>query len=369
MKSLATILVVLLELVSAGAQQMAGSSALVRVGDISTIEGVRDNPLVGYGLVVGLNGTGDRRQTIFTTQMLANVLQRLGISVSPAMMRVNNVAAVIVTSNMPAFSRPGTQIDVTVSSMGDAKSLDGGTLLLTELRAADGLVYATSQGSLVLAGFTVSAGGNAKQSNHPTVGRIPNGATVERDSSLNLQQLRPVTILLREQNFSTAQAISDEVNKAFGRRLASVVDGRRIVVQPEEKDSVPSVIALVQSVVVPVYMPAKVVVSERTGTVVIGKNVRIKAVSVLHGNFRISVTAEPIISQPEAFSSGETTMANRTELRTKDEPARKLELRENATVDDLVNGLQMIGATARDVVAIMQAIKAAGALEAELEVL
>jgi flagellar P-ring protein FlgI len=370
LKAIALFLVLLTKVFGAGGQpQLAATSTSVRVGDISSIEGVRANPLVGYGLVVGLNGTGDRRQTIFTTQMPANILQRLGISVSPGMMRVNNVAAVMVTATMPAFSRPGTQIDVTVSSMGDAKSLDGGTLLLTELRAADGEVYATSQGSLVLAGFTASAGANAKQTNHPTVGRIPSGGTVERDSSVGLQRLRPLTILLREQNFNTAQAVCDQINIEFGRRLATVVDGRRVAIEPGEVDAVPATIARIQSILVHVYTPAKVVVSERTGTIVIGKNVRIKAVSVLHGNFRISVTSEPIISQPEAFSSGETTVASKTQLRAKDEPARRLELQENATVDDLVSGLQTIGATARDIVAIMQAIKAAGALEAELEVL
>jgi flagellar P-ring protein FlgI len=352
-----------------GQTRMPLDSAMVRVGDISTIEGVRDNPLVGYGLIVGLNGTGDRRQTIFTTQMLANVLQRLGISVNPSMMRVNNVAAVMVTANMPAFSRPGTQIDVTVSSMGDAKSLDGGTLLLTDLRGSDGQIYATSQGSLVLSGFTATAAGNSKQSNHPTVGRIPGGGTIERNSSVAIQQLRPLTILLREQSFATAQTISEHINHEFGRGLATVVDGRRIVVQPGDKDELPAVIALIQSIRVQVFTAARVVLSERTGTIVIGKDVHLKAVSVLHGNFRISVSAEPVVSQPEALSSGETTLIDKTRLRAKDEPARKLELSENASVEDLVNGLQTIGATARDIIAVVQAIKAAGALEAELEVI
>lgn len=345
------------------------SARQLRVGDIATVEGVRSNPLVGYGLIVGLNGTGDRRQTVFTTQMLANVLQRLGIAVSAPAVRVNNVASVLVTASLPAFARPGTQLDLTVSSIGDAKSLEGGTLLLTELRAVDGQVYAVAQGPLTLGGYSAGMSGNSKQVNHPTAGRIPGGGLVERDTSVDLHHLTGLSFLLRDPDFSTADAVARTINEEFGQPLASAIDARRIQIQPRASDSLPALIGRVQALTVPVHTAARVVVNERTGTVVIGKDVHLRPVSVLHGSLRISITTELTVSQPNLLASGDTIVIPNTQTSAREEPARRLDLAENATVEDLVNGLQRIGATARDIVAILQAIKAAGALDAELEVL
>jgi flagellar P-ring protein FlgI len=340
-----------------------------RIGDITTVEGVRDNPVIGYGLVVGLNGTGDRRQTIFTTQMLANTLQRLGIAVSAPTVRVNNIAAVLVTAKLPPFGRPGTQIDVTVSSIGDAKSLEGGTLLLSQLRAADGQTYAVAQGAITLGGYSTSGGGNGKQVNHPTAGRIVAGGTIEKDTSIDLHDQPLVTLLLREADFETASRIAIAINREAGTTMASAVDGRRIDLKMKPGESIPAVLGRVQSLQVEAHTAARVVINERTGTVVIGKEVRLRAVSVLHGNLRISVATEFTASQPYPESSGQTTIVPNSELTAKEDTARRLDLNENATVNDLVNGLQVMGATARDVVAILQAIKAAGALDAEFEVL
>ena len=344
----------------------------VRIRDITTVEGVRDNALIGYGLVVGLNGTGDRRQTIFTTQTLANILQRMGLQVPAASVRVNNIAGVFVTATLPPFARPGTRLDVTVSSVGDAKSLDGGLLLLTPLRAADGQVYAAAQGPLTVGGYSAGGAGNSRQVNHPTVGRVPEGATVERDTSIQLQSLDKISLLLRDSDFSTAATIAAVINQAFAKPVASAIDSRRIELTPRlaAADSIPAFLAKVQELSVSVHPAARVVVNERTGTIVMGKDVRLSAVSILHGNLSIEVSTEFKVSQPQPMSrTGDTVVVPQQTVRAQDSPVRRVELSEGATVEQLVSGLQSIGATARDVVSILQALKAAGALQAELEVL
>jgi flagellar P-ring protein FlgI len=341
----------------------------VLIRDIASVEGVRDNALVGYGLVVGLKGTGDRQQTYFTVQTLASILARMGVQIPTASVRVNNVAAVFVTANLPPFARPGMHVDVMVSSSGDARSLEGGMLLLTPLYAAGGQVFAAAQGPLVVGGYTVGAAANSKQMNHPTVGRIPGGALVERDGAVDLATLDHLSLLLGDANFTTAEEIASVINQQWTRPIATVIDSRRIEIKAGAETPIPALLARIENLEVEVRRRAKVVVNERTGTVVLGKEVHLGAVSILHGNFSIEVTTAFSVSQPNALASGQTQVVPETKLSASESPARNVELGEGANVEDLVTRLQAIGATARDVVSILQAIKAAGALEAELEVI
>jgi flagellar P-ring protein FlgI len=344
--------------------------ALIR--DVTSIEGVRENPVLGYGMVVGLKGTGDSQQTMFSTQTLANILQHMGVRLpSPTTIMIKNVAAVFVTASLPPFATPGTHIDVTIGSIGDAKSLDGGLLLLTPLYSADGTIYAAAQGTLVLGGYTAGAAGNSKQVNHPTTGRIPGGGIVERDSSIDLHNLPRLSLMLNEPNFTTAEEMAAVINREFGKSIASVVDSRRIDLDnaASQPGSVTSLLARVENLTVEVHRRAKVVVSERTGTVVMGRDVRLGAVSILHGNFSVEVATEYAVSQPNPVSRGETTVVPEQNVKVQEAPAQRVELTEGASVEQLVGGLQKIGATARDVIAILQAIKAAGALQADLEVI
>ncbi|HKB99130.1 MAG TPA: flagellar basal body P-ring protein FlgI [Terriglobales bacterium] len=343
----------------------------VKIRDLTSIEGVRENPLIGYGMVVGLTRTGDSQQTAFTTQTLANIMQRMGATIPAATARVNNVASVFVTASLPAFARPGTQVDVTVSSIGDAKSLEGGLLLLTQLYGADGQVYAAAQGPVAVGGFAAGGAGASKQMNHPTVGRVPAGGRVERSLAFDFNRLAPVSLLLRESDFSTAGEISDAINREFGRGVASARDGGRVEVDPGATGvaNLTAVLARIENLVVAVHRRARVVVNERTGTIVMGKDVRLGAVSILHGGFSVQISTEYSVSQPAPLSSGTTEVVGKTEVQAKDSPARRLEIGEGASIDDLVSGLQNMGATARDVISILQAIKAAGALDADLEVI
>jgi flagellar P-ring protein precursor FlgI len=343
----------------------------VLIRDIATVEGIRENPLIGYGMVVGLNGTGDRRQTVFTIQTLASVLQRMGVQIPAGSVRVNNVAAVFVTAALPPFSRPGTRVDVTVSSIGDAKSLEGGLLLLTPLYGADGQVYAAAQGALIVGGYSAGTTGNSRQVNHPTVGRVPAGGLVERDVSLDLRSLSKLSLLLSEPNFSAADQIASTINRELGRELATAIDSRRvdILVASNGISNLPALLARIEKLSVSFEPRAKVVVNERTGTIVMGKDVRLGAVSILHGSFSVEITTEFSVSQPTPLSKGQTAVVAQPDVRTQETPARRVELADGASVEQLVSGLQAIGATARDVIAILQAIKAAGALQADLEVL
>jgi len=342
-----------------------------RLKDITSVEGVRDNLLMGYGLVAGLNGTGDRQQTIFSTQTLANMLNRMGVSVPPATMLVKNIASVFVTATLPPFAQPGMRIDTTVSSIGDAKSLEGGTLLLTSLYGPDGQVYAVAQGGLVLGGYSTGGRGNAKQVNHPTVGRIAGGALIERDTAVSLRDLTALSLLLHNPDYETARNIAGAINKELGREAAHVVDGRRVEISGIEKgaDIVPRLLARIEELEVAFTTPAKVVVNERTGTVVMGADVKLGPCSILHGSLEIEVTTRLEVSQPQPLAQGQTEVVPQTNVKAQETPAQAIHLEEGATVDELIRGLQSIGATARDIVAILQAIKAAGALQADLEIL
>jgi flagellar P-ring protein precursor FlgI len=346
----------------------------VRIKDVATIEGIRENQLVGYGIVVGLSGTGDSQQTVFPVQTLISTLQRMGVNVpttgSSSTLRVQNMAAVFIAATLPPFSEPGTKLDVTVSSAGDARSLNGGLLLMTPLYGPDGRIYAQAQGPVVLGGYAAAANGNAKVVNHPTTGRIPGGAMVERGVPLDLSRLPSLSILLNDADFRTAERMADAINTALQRPLlAHAADSRRVDLHPQTGEDLPALLARVEAVEIETFPRAKVVVNERTGTVVIGGDVRLQPVSILHGGLVVNVVSEFAVSQPGPLSNGTTQTVQETRVEAQDKPVNQIVLKRGATVDDLVQELQTIGASARDVISILQAMKEAGALEAELEVL
>jgi flagellar P-ring protein precursor FlgI len=346
---------------------------LARVKDVATVEGVRDNQLIGYGIVVGLRGTGDSQQTVFPMQTLISTLERMGVNLqqSPQLstMRTQNMASVFISATLPAFARPGNKLDITVSSAGDARSLEGGLLLLAPLYGPDGQIYAQAQGPLVLGGYAVASNGNMKQYNHPTTARIPDGAMVERSVLLDLTKMRTLSLLLNDADFRTAELMAGAINKEMVRPVAHAVDSRRIALEVQPTEDVPAFLAQVESVEVETYPRAKVVVNERTGTVVIGGDVRLQPVSILHGGLSVNVVTEYQVSQPNPFTQGTTQVVPQTTIQAQEQPANRIELKQGATVDTLVENLQQIGATARDIISILQAMKEAGALEAELEVL
>jgi flagellar P-ring protein precursor FlgI len=352
----------------------AGKPAVrqVRLKDISTVEGVRDNMLIGYGLVVGLKKTGDSQQALFPTQTLANILQRMGVQINVASVQVRNVAAVFVTATLPPFARPGTRIDVTVASVGDAKTIEGGLLLLTPLHSSDGQVYAVAQGPLTIAGYTAGGHGTSVQVNHPTVGRIADGAIVERDVSVDLSHLTHVSLLLREPDFAVARDAAVSINKELGAEAAHAIDGSRVEVATAglAGNGITSLLARIGGVLVSVAPVAKVVINERTGTIVLGSDVSLGSCSILQGSLSVDITTTFEVSQPAPFSpKGETVVVPQASVEAKESPAQQVRLKEGATVEDLVRGLQAIGASARDIIAILQAVKAAGALQADLEII
>jgi flagellar P-ring protein precursor FlgI len=366
--------------------------AMVR--DITTVQGVRDNPLVGYGLVVGLHGTGDTQQTIFTVQTLANAMQKMGVLINPSIVVVKNVAAVFVTASLPPFARPGAKLDVTVGSIGDARSLDGGVLLMSALHGPDGQVYAEAQGPLVLGGYSAGNGANRKEVNAANTGTIPNGAMIERDTAVDLSSFKTVSLLLNNPDFATATDIATAVNGEFGKPVATALDSRRVDINVADASaqSVPTLIARVQNLMLKVHTPAKIIINERTGTIVMGGNVKLSPVSVIHGSLSIQVVttytaAQPgllPIAPPGSFPEARGGSANQnglaqailpppvlvpeTSVNVNDGPAQSMRLDEGANVDELVTGLHAIGTTARDVVAILEAIKAEGGMQADLEV-
>jgi flagellar P-ring protein precursor FlgI len=294
----------------------------------------------------------------------------MGVSVPAASIRIQNLAAVFVAATLPPFAKPGTKLDITVSSAGDARSLEGGLLLMTPLYGADGKIYAQAQGPLVVGGYSVSVNGNIKQFNHPNTARVPLGAMVERGVPLELAGRKEFSLLLNDADFRSAEAMQKAINLELGRDAARVVDSRQIDLSVANGEDIPALLAQVESVEVPIYPRAKVVVNERTGTVVIGGTVVLQPVSILHGGLAVNVVSEFQVSQPSAFSSGGTTqVVQQTRIDAQDKPVNRIELKQGATVDDLVRSLQTIGASARDVISILQAMKSAGALEAEIEVL
>jgi len=357
------------------APQTSPASALVsqrtRVKDVASIEGIRDNQLIGYGIVVGLRGTGDTQQTVYPVQTLLSTLERLGITVPSGgtSLQVKNMAAVFVVATLPPFSRSGSRLDVTVSSSGDARSLEGGVLLMTPLYGPDGQIYAQAQGPLVLGGYQVTGGGSTRQMNHPTTARVPSGGIVERTVPFDLKQMHMVNVVLNDADFHTVERMAGAINAVLKTDRARVSDSRRVEIAVEPQDDLPALLDQIEAVEIDVFPKARVVVNERTGTVVIGGKVRLQPVSILHGGLSISVVVKNEVSQPNAFGQGTTQVVQQTTVQAQDKPVNRIELKEGATVEDLVQELQQIGATARDVISILQGMKEAGALEADLEVL
>ncbi len=354
---------------------LAGSPAAysARLKDLVSIEGVRDNQLVGYGLVVGLKGTGDKRQTVFSAQSLANLLSRMGVTVDPTTIQVADTAAVVVTANLPAFTEPGTRIDISVSAIGDCSNLQGGVLVLTPLKGADNQVYAVAQGSVVTGGFVAGGAGTTRTSNHPTSGRIPNGAIIERPAP-SAPLTGRVRLQLRQADFTTAARISEAVNRKFGTAEAPVAhaenSGVVTVLSPAAYKTRPvEFIADMESILVEADRPAKIVVNERTGTIVMGNDVRITPVSILHGGLTVEIQTSLAVSQPQALSQGKTEVVPEVKVTAKEEKARNIVLKKGASVEELVRALVGIGSTPRDIIAILQNLRAAGAIEAEVEVL
>ncbi len=371
-KAVSLIIALLLVLVILLCETAAGAPASgVRLKDLTKIEGVRENQLIGYGLVVGLAGTGDRLQnTPFTERSLTAMLERLGVAVTDENLLTRNTAAVIVTASLPGFSRNGDQLDVAVSAMGDARSLQGGTLLATPLLGADGNVYAVSQGSLVISGF--EAGGQAAQVRKgvPTSARIPNGATVERELTFDMNSLSRVRYVLRTPDFTTASRVVKAVNNRLEAPVAKALDHATVdvMVPPVYESRVTEMIAAIEDLEIETDELARVVINESSGTIVIGAAVRISEVAVTQGNITIQVSESPIVSQPAPFARrGETVAVPRTQLGVDEGGAAEFKLLgSGVTLQDLVNGLNALGVPPGDVISILQSIKAAGALHAEL---
>ncbi len=340
-----------------------------RLKDLTTIQGVRNNQLIGYGLVVGLDGTGD--QTPFTVQSMISMMQQMGVNLPPGTsVQLKNVASVIVTSSLPPFAQPGQTLDITVSSMGSAKSLRGGTLLMTPLKGVDNQIYAIAQGNLVVGGVGASANGAQTQINHLSVGRISDGATVERALPNTISQTDAVNLELRESDFSTASLVVDAINRKFGQNTAFAQDGRVIRVQPPANNSRVAFLAALESISIsPDAGSAKIILNARTGSVVMNKAVTLETCAVSHGNLSVVIDTSPVISQPGAFSAGQTVSTAVSKIDITKEPGKVLKLNNGANLSDVVKALNAIGATPQDLLAILQAMKAAGSLRAELEII
>jgi flagellar P-ring protein FlgI len=344
-----------------------------RLKDLAQIQGVRDNPLIGYGLVVGLDGTGDQTtQTPFTIQSLTNMLARLGITIPAATnMQLKNVAAVMVTASLPAFARPGEGIDVTVSSLGNAKSIKGGTLLMTPMKGADGAVYAIAQGNVLVAGAGASANGSKVQVNQLDVGRISNGALVERSVPTVLGQAGSLQITLNQTDFDNAQRVTAAINNTFGSGTAVPVDGRTVAIRaPSDPGQQVAFLAQIENIdVTPSKQAAKVIVNARTGSIVMNQMVQLQACAVAHGNLSVIVNTTPQVSQPGPFSNGQTTVTQQSQIQVRQENGSLKMISAGASLADVVKGLNALGATPADLISILQSIKAAGALRADLEII
>lgn len=360
-KALATILMIL-----SAANAFAAET---RLKELISIEGVRENQLIGYGLVVGLAGTGDRVTTVFSAQSLTNMLQRMGLTVNPTAIQVKNTAAVMVTAVLPPFAQPGSKIDVTVAAMGDAPSLQGGILLLTGLKGADSQIYANAMGPLVLGGYIAGGGGNSKTVNHPTVGRMPNGAIVERGAP-NFNFGDKIHLQLQQADFATAAKIADAVNKQFDGTAHA--DNSALVTvnipEPWQQRSA-EFIAKVEDLTVEPDTTARIVVNERTGTIVMGKQVHIGPVAILQGNLTVEIQTIQQVSQPNPLSTGTTKTTDQVNVGVSQDAAKNVVLKNGATVEELVQALTSIGSSPRDIISILQNLKIDGALQAELDVI
>lgn len=344
-------------------------SSPVRIKDLVEFDGVRGNDLIGYGLVVGLNGTGDGiRNTPFTEELMTNVLERLGVNVSGEQFRPKNVASVMVTATLPPFSRAGSKIDVTVSAIGDAKSLLGGTLIMTPLNAADGEVYAVAQGSIIAGGASAEGQAASVSQGVPTAGIIPSGARVEREISFDLASLKQIRLALRVPDFTTAGRIEDAINGSFGKRIALMEDSGTVSLNVQEATvrSAAHLLGQIENIEVTPERKARVVVDQRSGTIVIGEDVRISRVAVSQGSLTLSVAEAPIVLQPNPFSTGETFIVPRSDIQMEEGREIKItELIESTTLSQVVSGLNSLGVSPRDMIEILKSINSAGALHAE----
>lgn len=344
----------------------------VRIKDLVDIRGVRDNQLVGYGLVVGLDGTGDGKKSLFTIQSMVSMLEKMGITVKASDIAVSNVAAVMVTAKLPPFAKAGRRIDVLVNSIGDAKNLQGGTLLMTPLKAANGHVYAVAQGPVNTGGFSAQGDAGSVQKNFPTVGRVIDGALVEREVDLHLNSRRSLTLSLRQPDFTTVTRMTEAINGLFYDRVADAQDAGTVEVKVPMAylGNIVGLVAMIEKLEVQPDLTARVIINERTGTVVMGENVRISTIAIAHGNLSIVIKESPYVSQPLPFSKGgETVVTPDTDVSVAEGENQLVILPTGTSIGEVVNALNALGVSPRDLIAIFQAIKAAGALQAELEVI
>ena len=354
---------------------LCGTAQAARLKEIAAIEGVRSNQLSGFGLVVGLDGTGDQTtQMPYATQGLANYLRQLGLTLPTAQLaqlQMKNVAAVLVTAQLPAFARPGQMLDINVSSIGNAKSLKGGTLIATPLKGADSEVYAMAQGNLIVAGAGAAAGGSKVTVNHLSVGRIPDGAQVERAVPTALLEGNSINLSLNASDFQTARKVAQALNQHFGKGIAQALDGRVVQVQApaNPNDRISFIAELEELPIENSQAAAKVIINARTGSIVLNQAVSLGACAIAHGNLSISISSTPIISQPNALSNGQTVVTEKANIDIKQEPGKLIQLPAAAQLADVVKALNSLGATPQDLLAILQSIKSAGALNAELEVI
>ena len=346
------------------------TSVGARLKDIAVVQGVRPNDLIGYGVVTGLNGTGD--STVVSRQLLGNLLERLHLTAGATALNAKNIAAVMVSASLPSFAKEGSAIDVTVSSYGDAKSLAGGILLFTPLKGADGEVYAIAQGPVSVGGYSFSGAGGQAQKNHPLVGRIPDGATIERETQTRVLHDGLIALTLRHPDFTSAQRLADAINKAH-QGSAKAVDSASVQVEvPEEfqsKDTIVQFISRIEDILVVPDAVAKVIINERTGTIVAGSFVRIHRVAVSHGNLTLSISESAKVSQPNPFSDGQTVVTPETTIDANEEESQLYVLEEGVSVETIAQALNALGATSRDMICIFQALKAAGALHAQLVIM
>ena len=371
-KLVRTLITVAAVLASAALWWPAPAQAM-RLKEVASVQGVRTNQLVGYGLVVGLDGTGDQTtSTPFTTQSLTALLQQMGVTVPVGTnMQVKNIAAVMVTAQLPPFAQPGQQVDVTVSSLGNAKSLRGGTLIATPLKGADGQVYALAQGNLVVGGAGASAAGSKVQINHLSAGRVPEGATVERAVATSLNQGEYLQLDLNASDYNTAREVARVVNAKMGAGVAQAMDGRVVRVRmPESMDARVSFMADIENLPIELAAPAaKVVINARTGSVVVNQTVTLNACAVAHGSLSVTINSSPVISQPGPLSSGTTVSRDKADITITQAPGSLIQLPAGTKLADVVKALNSLGATPQDLLAILQAMKSAGALNAEIEVI
>lgn len=366
-------LIVLATALASAALWWPAPAQAARIKEIAAVQGVRSNPLVGYGLVVGLDGTGDQTTSApFTAQSISAMLQQMGVTVPAGTnMQLKNVAAVMVTAQLPPFAQPGQSIDINVSSLGNAKSLRGGTLIATPLKGADGQVYALAQGNLMVGGAGASAGGSKVQINHLSAGRIPEGATVERSVPTPLNQGEFMQLDLNASDFNTAREVARAINARMGSGIALAVDGRVVKVRmPSESDARVAFMADIENLPVELASPAaKVVINARTGSVVMNQAVTLSACAVAHGSLSVTINSTPVVSQPAPLSQGQTVVSEKADITIRQEPGTLIQLPSGTRLADVVKALNSLGATPQDLLAILQAMKSAGALNADIEVI